>query len=296
MLIFHKLLENKMARVGLTIITCVTFAAIFAPLLAPHDPLQVNLLQKLQPPSSTFPLGTDHLGRCTLSRLIYGARISLSIAVAVMALTVSISLIVGIVTGYVGGKLDSWLMRLCDVFLAFPNLILALAIVGILGSGMLNIIIALGAAHWAWYARIVRSKVLSIKENNFIKAAIVSGTNGFPLMLKHILPHTISEIAILASLDMGGMILHISGLSFLGLGVQPPAPEWGAMINDGREFFRREPGLMLYPGLMIFSVALSFNLIGDALRDALDPRAGKGMNIENPKSKIQNLESRIHNG
>lgn len=287
MTLLHRLLTNKLAWIGFGIIACVTVAAIFAPFIAPNDPLQVDLLRKLQPPSSAFPLGSDHLGRCILSRLIYGARISLSIAVVTMTLTVIIGLVVGIVAGYVGGKLDNWLMRCVDILLAFPSLILSLAIVGILGPGVFNIILALGIAQWAWYARIVRGKVLRLKQSNFVKAAIVSGTRRFPLMLKHILPHTVSETIVLASLDLGVNILQISGLSFLGLGIQPPTPEWGAMINDGREFFRREPSMMLYPGLTIFITVLSFNLIGDALRDALDPRSRDRLSMENLESKIQ---------
>lgn len=287
MAILQRLLAHKLAWIGLGIIACVTIAAIFAPLIAPNDPLQVDLLRKLQSPSSAFPLGTDHLGRCILSRLIYGARISLSIAVAAMTLGVTLGLLAGMVAGYVGGKLDALLMRLCDVLLAFPQLILSLAIVGILGAGAFNIVLALAIAQWAWYARIMRGKVLRVKESNFVKAAVVSGTRSFPLMLKHVLPHAISEIIVLASLDLGVTILQISGLSFLGLGIQPPTPEWGAMINDGREFFRREPGIMLYPGLMIFMTVLAFNLVGDALRDALDPRSSQRVKMEDFESKLQ---------
>ncbi|WP_416671322.1 nickel ABC transporter permease subunit NikC [Egbenema bharatensis] len=294
MSLLQQLLKNKMAWISIGIILGISLMAIFAPYIAPHDPLDVELARRLQPPSTTFPLGTDHLGRCILSRLIYGARISLSIALAVTALTTTVSLTVGLMAGYIGGRMDSVLMRICDVFLSFPNLILALAIVGVMGSNVINIVIALGASHWAWYARIVRSKVLSLKAENFIKAAIVAGTGGFHLMVKHLLPYTIAEIAILASLDMGSVILHISALSFLGLGIQPPAPEWGAMITDGREFFRREPGLMIYPGLMIFIVALSFNLLGDALRDALDPRLGK--TIKPTRSPLSNAEAPLPNG
>ncbi|MBE9178142.1 ABC transporter permease subunit [Oculatella sp. LEGE 06141] len=287
MAILQRLLAHKLAWIGLGIILCVTIAAIFAPLIAPHDPFQVDLLKKLQSPGGAFPLGTDHLGRCILSRLIYGARISLSIAVAAMTLGVTLGLLAGMVAGYVGGKLDALIMRLCDVLLAFPQLILSLAIVGILGAGAFNIVIALSIAQWAWYARIMRSKVLWVKESNFVKAAIVSGTRSFPLMLKHVLPHAISEIIVLASLDLGVTILQISGLSFLGLGIQPPTPEWGAMINDGREFFRSEPGIMFYPGMMIFMTVLAFNLVGDALRDALDPRSSQRVKMEDLESKLQ---------
>ncbi|OKH24678.1 nickel/cobalt ABC transporter permease [Chroogloeocystis siderophila] len=293
MLLLKRLLRNKVAWFSVGVIFCIAVVALFAPYIAPHDPLEVELTRRLQSPNATFLLGTDHLGRCILSRLIYGARISLSIALTVTALTTSISLIVGTIAGYVGGKVDSVLMRICDVFLSFPNLILALAIVGIMGASPVNLVIALGASHWAWYARIVRSKVLSLKQENFIKAAIVSGTSSVQIMVKHLLPYTIAEIAVLASLDTGWVILQISALSFLGLGIQPPTPEWGAMITDGREFFRREPGLMLYPGLIIFIVALSFNLLGDALRDALDPRFGKTIK---QRASLTTVETSLPNG
>lgn len=287
MSIVQRLLTHKLAWIGIGIIACVTLAALFAPWIAPNDPLQVDLLRKLQSPSLAFPLGTDHLGRCILSRLIYGARISLSIAVAAMTIGVTLGIIAGMVAGYFGGRIDALIMRLCDILLAFPQLILALAIVGILGAGTFNMIIALAVAQWAWYARLMRSKVLWVKESNFVKAAIVSGTQSVPLMLKHILPHAISEIIVLASLDLGVTILQISGLSFLGLGIQPPTPEWGAMINDGREFFRREPGMMIYPGMMIFITVLAFNLVGDALRDALDPKSSQRVKLKDLESKLQ---------
>ncbi|NJO78843.1 MAG: nickel ABC transporter permease subunit NikC [Cyanobacteria bacterium RM1_2_2] len=286
--LLRQLLHHKIAWVGLTLISLLVFTALFAPVIAPHDPLQVDLMQKLQPASFAYPLGTDHLGRCILSRLVYGSRVSLSVALMVVALTTVISLIVGMVAGYIGGKIDTWLMRICDVFLAFPALILSLAIVGILGGGLLNLVLALTASHWAWYARIVRSRVLSVKESDFVKAAIVSGTRPPSLMLRHILPYTLAELAILASLDLSHMILHIAGLSFLGLGIQPPTPEWGAMLNDGRDFFRRVPTLMFYPGLMIFTVSLAFNFVGDALRDVLDPQTERRTLTKPLTSKLQN--------
>lgn len=291
MSLVRQLLQHKLSWIGFILIGLFAFTAVFAPAIAPHDPLQVDLMQKLQPESLDYPLGTDHLGRCVLSRLIYGSRVSLSVALMVVALTTAISLMVGMVAGYVGGKVDTWLMRICDVFLAFPSLILSLAVVGILGGGLVNLVVALVASHWAWYARIVRSRVLSVKESDFVKAAVVSGTQQLPLMLRHIVPYTLAELAILASLDLSHMILHIAGLSFLGLGIQPPTPEWGAMLNDGREYFRRIPALMFYPGLMIFLVSLSFNFVGDALRDALDPRTERQMLVEtllSNSSKLQN--------
>ncbi|MGG6269301.1 nickel ABC transporter permease subunit NikC [Leptolyngbya sp. AN03gr2] len=288
MSILQKLLDRKLAWFGLSLIAIVLLISLFAPQIAPHDPLVVDLMKKLRPPSPEFPLGTDHLGRCILSRLIYGGQASLSISLIVVIFTTSISLLVGLVAGYIGGKVDSWLMRVCDVFLAFPSLILSLAIVGTLGGGIGNLILALVATHWAGYARIVRSRVLSVKESNFVQAAIVSGTSALPIMIRHILPYTLIELTVLATLDISHIVLHIAGLSFLGLGIQPPTPEWGAMINDGREYFRRQPELMLYPGLMLFLTTLAFNLVGDVLRDVLDPRMEQQMKVETLKTKLEN--------
>ncbi len=270
--VIRKLLDRQLSWLGLGLILVILSLSLGAPLLAPHDPTMVNLLQKLQAPSPTFPLGTDHLGRCLLSRLIYGGQSSLSIALIVIALTTAISLFVGLFAGYIGGKVDRVLMQICDVFLAFPSMILSLAIVGTLGTGTGNLILALTMTHWAGYARIIRSRVLSVKEQNFVQAAVISGSNQWQIMLHHILPFTLIELVVLASLDVSHMILHIAGLSFLGLGIQPPTAEWGVMIYEGREYFRRQPELMLYPGLMIFLTTLGFNLLGDGLRDALDPR------------------------
>lgn len=287
-MIIQRLLNHKLAWLGLSLIAIVLLISLFAPLIAPHDPLAVDLMKKLQPSSTTFPLGTDHLGRCILSRLMYGGQVSLSIALIVVMFTTLISLCVGLVAGYFGGRLDHGLMRLCDVFLAFPSLILSLAIVGTLGSSIGNLIFALVATHWAGYARIVRSRVLSVKESHFVQAAIVSGTRSLPIMLRHILPYTLIELTVLATLDISHIVLHIAGLSFLGLGIQPPTPEWGAMINDGREYFRRQPELMLYPGLMLFLTTLAFNLVGDVLRDVLDPRMEKQMRVKTLKTKLEN--------
>lgn len=288
MSILQKLLDRKLAWFGLSLIAIMLLVSLFAPQIAPHDPLAVDLMKKLQPPGATFPLGTDHLGRCILSRLLYGGQASLSISLIVVMFTTSISLLVGLVAGYVGGKVDSCLMRLCDVFLAFPSLILSLAIVGTLGGGIGNLIFALIATHWAGYARIVRSRVLSVKESNFVQAAIVSGTGALPIMIRHILPYTLIELTVLTTLDISHVVLHIAGLSFLGLGIQPPTPEWGAMINDGREYFRRQPELMLYPGLMLFLTTLAFNLVGDVLRDVLDPRMEQQMQVKTLKTKLEN--------
>ncbi|WP_371363313.1 Nickel transport system permease protein NikC [Sporomusa rhizae] len=264
--------RHTLVAIGLTIITFTILLAIFAPVVAPHDPNNISLERKLMTSNSDYPLGTDHLGRCILSRLIYGARVSLGAAFAVMTVTLSVSALVGALSGYAGGRLDALVMRICDIFLAFPSLILALALVGVMGPGLPNVVLALALSQWAWYARMIRGMVLSLKERNYVLAAKVAGTRQSVIIIKHILPNILPQIAVLATLDVGWVILHIAGMSFLGLGIQPPTPEWGAMINDGRQFLRGYPSLMAYPGFMILSVVMSFNLLGDVLRDMVDPK------------------------
>ncbi len=269
--LINRLAGKKLSLVSLAVIVLMAATAILAPVLAPNDPNLVDLSKKLLTPGHQYPLGTDHLGRCLLSRLIYGARISLGMAAAVMLITIAVSIVIGTLAGYRGGLVDNLFMRLCDMLLAFPNLILALAIVGMLGPGLINVMLATVLVQWVWYARIIRGLVLSLKESNFVIAARLAGSSGPAIVARHILPNIISQIIVLASLDTGWVILNICGLSFLGLGVQPPTPEWGAMLNDGRQFLRSNPTLMIYPGMMILTVVVSFNLFGDALRDALDP-------------------------
>lgn len=264
--------RHTLAAVALLIILFNILLAVFAPVFAPHDPNDVALERKLMPPNESYPLGTDHLGRCILSRLIYGARVSLGAAFAVMTVTLGISTVVGAAAGFAGGRVDAIIMRLCDIFLAFPSLILALALVGVMGPGLPNVVLALALSQWAWYARMIRGMVLSLKERNYVLAAKVAGTGQVSIIAKHILPNIFPQIAVLATLDVGWVILHIASMSFLGLGIQPPTPEWGAMINDGRQFLRGYPSLMAYPGLMILSVVMAFNLLGDALRDIADPK------------------------
>ncbi|MBF7084075.1 nickel ABC transporter permease subunit NikC [Desulfallas sp. Bu1-1] len=268
----YRLARDKMALVGLGIIIVIVAVGIFAPYLAPHDPVQVDLGQKLARPSAEYPLGTDHLGRCILSRLIYGTRVSLSTAMLVLTVIIFISVPAGTISGYVGGRLDNIVMRIIDILLAFPGLVLALVIAGMLGPGLLNVMIALGAVWWVGYARIIRGMVLSVKEKEFILAARSCGTSHSKIIFRHILPNVLSPVIVLATLDMGSLILAISGLSFLGLGAQPPMPEWGAMLNDGRPYMQAAPHLMLFPGLAIMLVVLAFNLLGDGLRDAFDPK------------------------
>ncbi|MCL6477348.1 MAG: nickel ABC transporter permease subunit NikC [Peptococcaceae bacterium] len=269
---FLRLAKDKLALAGLVIVILIILVGVFAPYLMPNDPVKVSLDQRLAPPSSAYPLGTDHLGRCLLSRLILGTRISLSVSAIVLLTILVISIPVGTIAGYVGGRVDNLLMRFVDILLAFPDLILALVIAGMLGPGLLNVMLAMSAVWWVGYARVIRGLVLSVKEKEYIMAARACGTPEWAIVIRHILPNVSSPVIVLATLDVGRLILSISGLSFLGLGAQPPTPEWGSMLNDGRSYMQVAPQLMVYPGLAIMIVALAFNLLGDGLRDALDPR------------------------
>ncbi|MED1663193.1 nickel ABC transporter permease subunit NikC [Brevibacillus laterosporus] len=268
----QKLLSQKLMIICSIIIFLMILLALFAPFWSPNDPNLVDITHKLQGPSATFPLGTDHLGRCIWSRLIYGTRTSLGTAFLIMGLTMTISIPIGIYAGFRGGWVDYLFMRICDILMAFPSLLLSLALIGILGPGLGNLILAMVLVQWVFYARMIRGMVLSVKEQHFILAAKVCGTPKLVIVLKHILPTIISQIVVLAFMDIGGIVLAISGLSFLGLGIQPPEAEWGMMINDSKPFFRNNPSLMLYPGMMILLVVIAFNLFGEALRDALDLR------------------------
>jgi nickel transport system permease protein len=256
---------------ALVVLAALAVAALLAPWVAPHDPNAIDLGRKLQPPGKGYLLGTDHLGRDLWSRLLYGTRVSLGTVLVIVALILVLSLTVGCAAGYTGGWVDAVLMRTCDVFLTFPTFILAMFLIGVLGTGLVNVILAIALTHWAWYARIVRALVLSLKQRNYVLAARVAGTSRVRILVRHILPPVLAQLAILATLDIGHMMLHVSGLSFLGLGVQPPTPEWGVMINDARQYVWTQPALILYPGLMIFLTVMAFNIPGDHLRDALDP-------------------------
>lgn len=268
----RRLSKDKLALLGLVIASLIILVGIFAPYLMPNDPVRVSLDQRLAPPSSSYPLGTDHLGRCLLSRLIYGTRVSLSTAAIALSVIMLISIPVGTIAGYMGGWVDNLLMRLVDILLAFPSLILALVIAGMLGPGLINVMLAVSAVGWVGYARVIRGLVLSVKEKEYVMAARACGTPEWAIVIRHILPNVLSPVIVLATLDIGSLVLSISGLSFLGLGAQPPTPEWGSMLNDGRPYMQVAPQLMIYPGVAIMTVVLAFNLLGDGLRDALDPR------------------------
>ena len=266
-------LRDPATLLGLVIVVLAVTAGIAAPVLAPHDPTDVSRENRLLSPNRDFLLGTDHLGRDELSRLLYGARTTLRTAGVVLAVVFAIAFTVGTLSGYYGGWLDTFLMGLVDLLLAFPGLILAIAIAGTLGPSLMNVMIAMAAVWWAGYARLVRGMVLSIRNREFIEAARAIGASNRRIMVYHIWRNILGPVVVLATLDLGGIILGIAGLSFLGLGAQPPTPEWGAMLNDARPFLQSAPQMMVYPGLAIFLVVLGFNLLGDGLRDLLDPMA-----------------------
>lgn len=251
-----------------TVIALLLFIlALLAPWIAPHDPVKVNLLQKLKDPSAEHWLGTDHLGRDNLSRLLYGARVSIGFATMIFLSSLIIGLIVGSISGYLGGWIDNVLMRLCEGILAFPQLVLVLGIVGIFGPGLMQILLALMMVQWVHYARICRNMVVSLKERNFIAAARISGSSTWTIIRKHIIPNVQRPIVVMGTLEMGWAIMDISALSFLGLGIQPPNAEWGAMIHEGTGYIRSHPELMIYPGVAILLVVMTFNILGEALSD-----------------------------
>lgn len=257
--------------IALAIIALLVLAALMAPWVAPYDPGETDLVNRLQPPSAAHWLGTDHLGRDLLSRLIWGARASLGAVAAILALVLLIGGAVGITAGLVGGRVDAALMRVCEGFMTVPTLVLALFMIGALGTGLVNVVVAIALSHWAFYARLVRATTLSLRNLDHVVAARIAGLTRFAVVRRHVLPVLAGQLAVLTSLDLGHWMLHVAGLSFLGLGLAPPAPEWGIMINDARPFFRTAPALILLPGAAIMLTVMAFNLLGDALRDRLDP-------------------------
>ncbi|MDQ3980645.1 MAG: ABC transporter permease [Actinomycetota bacterium] len=269
---FRQFVSDRLAASGLAIVLLLTLAAIFAPAIAPHDPTVIDPLRSLEGSSRDHLLGTDELGRDVLSRLLVGARWSLGIAALATLSVMLVGTLIGLVSGYIGGWVDGVVMRVVDSLLALPSLLLYLAIVGTLGPGIRNVFIALVAISWATYARVMRGLVLSVRERAFVRASRSLGAGDGRLMLRHILPNVISPIVVLGTLQLGGTILALAALGFFGLGAQPPTPEWGTMINQGRLFLETNPGLMVYPGIAISLAVLGFNLMGDGLRDVLDPQ------------------------
>ena len=269
------ILKNPLTTFGLALIFALILTALFAAYLAPYPDQgkgQSNLGERLLAPALKHPLGTDNLGRDILSRIIFGARISVQASLAVVALVASIGVPLGLMAGYFGGKTDELIMRFADMVLAFPSYLLAIAIVASLGPSLTNALIAVSLPWWPWYTRLMRSQVLSIKEMQFVESAKAVGASRWRIMFRHILPNCLSPIIVQATLDMGYIILAIASLGFLGLGTQPPTADWGVMVSDGREFFMTQWWISTFSGAAIFLTVLAFNLVGDGIREALDPK------------------------
>ena len=266
--------RNRLAMIGLLITVALVVMAIFAPLLAPYDPIAQTLAERLQPPLTPGHwMGTDDFGRDIWSRILYGSRITLYIVLLVILTAPVAGLIIGTVAGYFGGWVDQVLMRITDIFLAFPKLILALALVAVLGPGMVNAVLAIALTSWPPYARVARAETLTVRNSDYIAAVRLQGAGAIRVIWGHVMPMCLPSVIIRVTLDMAGVILTAAGLGFLGLGVQPPLPEWGVMISAGRKFLFEQWWVATMPGLAIFTVSLGFNLLGDGHRDVLDPRS-----------------------
>jgi len=271
--LWRRLKKDKFAVAGGCLLLAVILAGILAPLITPYSPYEAVLDNRLLPPGTQgHILGTDEMGRDMLTRLVYGARVSVMVGFVAVSIALFFGILVGLFAGYFGGRLDTFLMRGIDILMAFPYVLLAIAIIAALGPGLFQAMVAISIVGIPYYARIVRGTVLSLRDKEFVEAEKALGANDLRIIFRHILPNTMAPIIVAATLDVGWMIIAASGLSFLGLGAQPPMAEWGVMLSEGRKFLRVAPWVSLLPGTCIFLVVLSLNLLGDGLRDALDPR------------------------
>ena len=269
----NRFLQNKTFVVFSVLALCIIFAAIFAPVITGGvDPLKGSLMDALLPPCKEHIFGTDKMGRDIFKRVIYGSRASLTATFGVVALIFLIGSVMGIISGYFGGIVDAVIMRIADMMLAFPGLVLALAVAGIMGASIKNAIIAIVVVSWTKYARLARSLVLKIRDRDYVAAAIVTGSKTPYMLLRYMLPNALPTLIITAATDVGSMMLELAAMSFLGFGAKPPAPEWGYMLNEGRACMQTAPWLMIFPGLAIFVVVVVFNMLGDSVRDILDPK------------------------
>jgi peptide/nickel transport system permease protein len=268
----RELMRRKLGVAGLIIISFIIILSLIAPLIAPYDPLDQRLDERLQPPSSKHLMGTDKLGRDIFSRILYGGRISLFIAVSSVVLATLIGMLIGLISGYLGGRIDDLLMRITDMFMAFPSLILALAIAAMLKPGMFNVITAISLSSWPQYARMARAITIQVKNEPYIEAAVSIGASNTRILIGHIIPMVIPQVMIQGMINLGGAILTAAGLGFLGFGVPPPTPEWGLMVSEGRDLIQSHWWISTFPGLMIFLSVVGFNLLGDQLRDIFDVR------------------------
>jgi peptide/nickel transport system permease protein len=270
--IMRQLLKNRRAVVGGIVLFVIIFLAIFAPYVTPYDPVKQNIRNRLQGPSREHIFGTDQFGRDTYTRVVYGARLSLRVGFSSILIAIVVGCLLGLVAGFYGGLLDNIIMRFVDILMALPGFLLALAIVAALGPGLDNVIIAIGISYIPSFARLMRSSVLTIRELDYVSAAEAIGSSDARMIFRHILPNSLNPIIVMATLSLAGAILSAAGLSFLGMGAQPPTPEWGSMISAARPFIRVSHWAVTIPGLAIFTTVLCLNLVGDGLRDALDPR------------------------
>ncbi len=269
---WHRFARYRPGLAGLAVILIIAGVAVFANLLAPYSPTEVHPAMRGAGPSHAHPLGHDHVGRDILSRLIYGARIAMIVAVLATAIALAIGVSVGSASGYFGGRIDAVLSRVVDALMSFPTLVLLITLVAVVGPSLVNVILVIGATVWASYARIVRAEVLSLREQEFILAARATGATDGRIIWRHLVPNVVGPVIVLSTLGVGGIIILEAALSFLGLGVRPPTPDWGGMLADGRAYITIYPQIVIAPGVMIAITVLAFNLLGDGLRDALDPR------------------------
>ena len=269
---YKKIFKNKLTVIGFIIVLAFIFVALLAPYLAPYNVYTQDLNNRLIPPEKGHIMGFDDLGRDILSRVIYGSRISLRVGIFTVTISTIFGIFIGSIAGYFGGRVDETIMRVIDILLAFPGILLAIAIISILGPGLNNVIIALCLVGWVTYARLVRGQILSIKENEYVLAVKALGASTPRILVFHIIPNIISPVMIQATLGIAGAIVGEASLSFLGLGTQAPTPSWGSMLNDGRRFILNAPHMTTFPGLAIMLVVMGFNFLGDGLRDVLDPK------------------------
>lgn len=267
----NKILANKQALLGLSIILILTLAALLAPMLAPHPPDQINVAKKFLPASSSYPLGTDQLGRCVFSRLLYGARYSLGIAVPTLFTLGMVGIAMGTAAAYIGGRLERIFLIVTDIFMAFPPLIIVISLVGAFGQGILNIILAIVFSMWVWFSKVVRTYAAIEKEKDYITASKIAGCSDSRIIFYHIIPNIMPQFLVYVSTGIASVIMLVSGFSFLGLGFSAGTPEWGAMLSEAKGSFYSHPMLVVYPGLCILLAAAGFNLFGEALRDISSP-------------------------
>ena len=266
------ILRNRLSLTGLVLIGALLLVAVIGPFIAPCDPYDTDPINKLDGPTNAHIFGTDNLGRDILTRILYGARISVTIAVIILVVSGTVGTLIGVIAGYFGGGIDNILMRITDIFLAFPRLILAMVVAAALGRSLNNVVLAVAFTTWTIFARLARGQALAVKEEDYVEAARASGATNWRILFAHVLPMCVSPVIIQGTIAMGGIILIVAGLGFIGFGAQPPTPEWGVMVSDGRNYLPTAWWACVFPGLAIMLTVLGFNLLGDGVRDILDPR------------------------